>query len=294
MASLIDLRRRIRSVRNMQQITRAMKMVSAARLRRAQERVLQARPYALELRKVIANLAGQLSGGGEPAHPLLEQREVAKTLLVVVTGDKGLCGSFNANVLRRAERELGKLPEPSLLLIGKRAGDYFRRRKRYPVRAAHRGLFSDFDYGKAGEIAADMAEAFVGKELDAVYLVYNQFVSVMTQKLTFERLLPLETGAKKEAGQARSSSSSGGYIYEPSPEALLEALLPRFVAFQIYRVLLESQASEQAARMTAMEAATKNAGELIDRLTLIMNRKRQATITKELIEVVSGAQALEG
>ncbi len=290
MANLIDLRRRIRSVKNMQQIFRAMKMISAARLRRSQDRILATRPYALELRKVTGNLASQSSG--EVAHPLLEVRDVKRVLLAVVTGDKGLCGSFNASVLRASEIEIKKLDsEYELLLLGKRGADYHERRKR-PVRAAYRSLFRNVTYEQAQEIADDLSAAFLEGTYDAVYVVYNQFISVMTQKLAVEQILPLTPPAAE--GVEDEGVSSSDYVYEPSTDELLEALLPRFVTFQIYRVLLESQAAEHAARMTAMEAATKNSGELIDRLTLVMNRARQAAITTELIEVVSGATALEG
>jgi F-type H+-transporting ATPase subunit gamma len=287
MPSLIDLRRRVRSVKNMQQIFKAMKMISAARLRRAQDRILATRPYALELRKVTQNLAAQTQG--ESTHPLLEVREENKILLVVVSGDKGLCGSFNANVLRRSDQQIESV-EPAeweLLLLGKRGVDYHTRRNR-PVREAYRSLFSNVTYEDAQKIADDVATAFSEGEYDAVYVVYNQFVSVLNQTVSVEKLLPLDPGESDEGAEATD------YVYEPSAEELLEVLLPRFVTFQIYRVLLESQAAEHAARMTAMDAATNNAGELLDKLTLLMNRTRQAAITTELIEVVSGAKALEG
>jgi F-type H+-transporting ATPase subunit gamma len=289
MPSLIDLRRRIRSVKNTQQITRAMKMVAAARLRRAQDRILAARPYAVELRQVIAHLASRT---GPEGHPLLAQRGGdGRSLLVVVSGDKGLCGSFNSNVLRRAEKLLPEIGDVELMLLGKKGADFFRRR-RWPIRAAHRALFSNVTYEAAEEIAHEVAAAFVSGSYDSVFLLYNQFVSVIQQKLTYERLLPL-SGLLEELGtEARGVGAE--YLFEPSAEAILEAILPRFVVFQIYRVLLESQAAEHGARMTAMESATKNASELIDRLTLTYNRSRQAHITKELIEVVSGAQALAG
>jgi F-type H+-transporting ATPase subunit gamma len=284
MPSLIDLRRRIRTVKNTQQITKAMKMVAAARLRRSQDKILQTRPYALELRRVIQNLAA--AAGGEAPHPLLEVRPEQKVLLTVVSGDKGLCGSFNANVLRRAERERRALGSVDLLLLGKRGADFYGRR-RVSVRAAHRALFTNITYEAASEIADDVIAAFTSGEYDAVYVVYNQFVSVLRQDLTVEKLLPVESQETRSAGVV-------DYLFEPSPEAILADLLPRFVTFQVYRVLLESQAAEHAARMTAMDAATKNAGELIDKLSLKYNRSRQAAITKELIEVVSGANALGG
>ncbi|HVS62927.1 MAG TPA: ATP synthase F1 subunit gamma [Thermoanaerobaculia bacterium] len=286
MPSLIDLRRRIRTVKNTQQITKAMKMVAAAKLRRSQDKILQTRPYALELRRVIQNLA-TATGGGEAPHPLLEARPEQKVLLAVVSGDKGLCGSFNANVLRRAERERKSLGEVDLLLLGKRGADFYGRR-RVSIRAAYRSLFANVTYEAASEIAGDLIAAFTGGEYDAVYVVYNQFVSVLRQDLTVEKLLPVEP----EETSGREDVVD--YLFEPSPESILADLLPRFVTFQVYRVLLESQAAEHGARMTAMDAATKNAGELIDKLSLKYNRSRQAAITKELIEVVSGANALEG
>ncbi len=289
MPNLIDLRRRIRSVKNMQQIFRAMKMISASRLRRSQEHILSTRPYALQLRKVTQNLSA--ASGGDTEHPLLESRPEKKVLLAIVSGDKGLCGSFNSNVMRRGDQEIANHSDKDTLelsCLGKRAADYYTRRP-YPVRSEYRKLFTKVTYEQAQEIADDFAEAFHQGEYDAVYVVYNQFVSVMTQRVVLEKLLPLESPeADEQAGGASD------YIYEPSPEALLADLLPRFLRFQVYRVLLESQASEHAARMTAMDAATKNSGELIDNLTTVMNRARQAAITTELIEVVSGAAALEG
>ena len=292
MASLIDLRRRLRSVKNIQQITRAMKMVAAARLRRSQDRILAARPYAIELRRVIANLARTSSD--EALHPLLERRAERKVLICPVTGDKGLCGAFNSNVLRRSDqlvRQLQTERELELLLLGKRGADYYARRKT-TVRAAHRSLFTSVSYESAAAIADTVVREFTSGEYDAVYVVYNQFVSVLTQKLTVEKILPVEP--EVAAAGAKQPESAPDWIFEPDVSQILGELLPRFVAFQIYRVLLESQAAEHAARMTAMDAATKNARELIDRLTLTYNRGRQAAITKELIEVVSGAAALRG
>jgi F-type H+-transporting ATPase subunit gamma len=292
MANLIDIRRRIRSVKNTQQITKAMKMVAAARLRRSQDRILATRPYALEIRKVIGNLASRVGRG---KHPLLAAREEKRILLVVVSGDKGLAGSFNANVLRRAQEALraattgsqsGK--EVELLLLGKRGNDFFRRRT-IPVRKGYSNLFTNVTYAQAQEIATDIAAAYAAGEYDAVQVIYNAFKSMMTQELTEETLLPIATrGGEPEAGVARE------YLFEPKAEEILAELLPRYLTFQVYRVLLESQAAEHAARMTAMDSATKNASEMIERLTLRYNRARQAAITTQLIEVVSGANALEG
>jgi F-type H+-transporting ATPase subunit gamma len=283
MPNLIDIRRRIRSVKNTQQITKAMKMVAAARLRRSQERVIATRPYSLRLRTIIANLAAK----GASSHPLLEQRpDVRRTLLVVVSGDKGLCGSFNTNVLRRATRRLKELPNADVMTLGKKASDYFRRR--WPrIRAAHSTLFTRLERSDAEAIAHDITAAFIGGEYDAVHVIYNEFKSMISQELRDERLLPLEPPT------ANPSDAGEDVLYEPNAEAILSELLPRFVTYQVYRMLLESQAAEHAARMTAMESATKNAKQMIERLTLSYNRARQAAITKELIEIVSGANALE-
>jgi F-type H+-transporting ATPase subunit gamma len=289
MANLIDIRRRIRSVKNMRQITKAMKMVAAARLRRAQDRILAARPYSLEIRKVMGNLAAHARGLD---HPLLEVRPENRVLLVVVTGDKGLAGSFNANVLRRATESIPKQAAVELMLLGRKAVDFFRRRP-LTVRKSYTTLFSsNVSYAQAEEIAADLREAYASRQYDAVKVVYNQFKSILAQELTEETLLPIPTsrGAADEGG----AEVGREYLFEPKAGEILEELLPRYVTFQVYRILLESQAAEHAARMTASDAATKNAGEIIDRLTLRYNRARQAAITTELIEVVSGANALAG
>ncbi|HUP42565.1 MAG TPA: ATP synthase F1 subunit gamma [Thermoanaerobaculia bacterium] len=337
MPSLLDIKRRIRSVKNTQQITKAMKMVAAAKLRRSQDRILGTRPYALELAKVTANLARGARaaafdaapeedglGGDAPgedelaadalgedelgeagaAHPLLEARPEERVLLAVVTGDRGLAGSFNAVVLRRARQAIGRWERLELLLLGKKGADFFGRRK-VPIRRAYRDLFASVTYPAAREIAEEVARAYADGEYDAVYVIYNRFVSVMRQELTEERLLPIPVGPPSElgsepgaepGGEAAGSGSRGAadYLFEPSPEAILAQILPRYLTFQVYRVLLESQAAEHAARMTAMDSATSNAGEMIEKLTLHYNRARQAAITKELIEVVSGSNALEG
>lgn len=298
MPNLIDIRRRIRSVKNTQQITKAMKMVAAAKLRRSQDRITATRPYALELKKVVGKLASGDGDGDGASHPLLAAREETKVLLAIVTGDRGLAGSFNGAVIRSAQDEIAKHEHIDLLLLGKKGAEFFTRRD-IPVRAAYRELFSNVAYEDADEIATDLAGAFSSGEYDAVYVIYNRFVSVMNQELTVERLLPiplddLETaeGSGDDAGDAGDAGVD--YLLEPSASSILADILPRYVSFQVYRVLLESQAAEHAARMTAMESATQNAGEMIDKLTLTYNRARQAAITTELIEVVSGASALEG
>ena len=292
MPNLIDIRRRIRSVKSTQQITKAMKMVAASKLRRSQERVIAARPYAGTLAATLASVTARIPPreDGAPAHPLLAQREEKKVVLVVVTGDKGLCGAFNTNVNRAAGalvREKKKAGvEVSLVTLGRKATDFWKRRS-VPILESRPGLFQRFDYGTAAEVARSLAARFTGGEVDAVYAVYNEFKSVISQVVAVKRHLPIELG---ELGAADAGTD---YLYEPAPDVILGRLLPRHVEFLLFRVLLESNAAENAARMTAMESATKNAGEMIDSLTLTYNRARQAKITKELIEIVSGAEALK-
>jgi F-type H+-transporting ATPase subunit gamma len=286
MPSLIDIRRRIRSVKNTQQITKAMKMVSAAKLRRAQDRVIAARPYASALRKVIANVAA--AGAGDDrvaANPLLAQRPEKHALLILVTADKGLAGAFNTNLIKAAVRfpaEHGGA-EMTLELIGRKGRDFFRKRSG-KISGDQIGLAAKPQYAETAVIARRAMEMFRNQEIDAVYLLYNEFKSIMTQRVTLSRVLPVEVKAEQSAVD---------YIFEQPPGVMLEALLPRYVEMEIYRALLESTAAEHAARMTAMDAATSNAGDVIDTLTLNMNRVRQASITKEIIEVVSGAAAAE-
>ena len=279
------LRRRIRSVRSTQQITKAMKMVAASKLRRAQERMLEARPYGHALEAVLRSVASRV---GEHRHPLLDQRPEHSVTLVVVTGDKGLCGAFNSNVLREAEmlRTGGRWPHVELVLVGRRAIEFFRHRGVTPL-ATYGELMGSVTPETAAALARFLAERFAARETDAVYGVFNRFVSILQQRVSLERLFPVERPDTADEGGLES-----GYIFEPGPAAILKELLPRYADFQVLRALLSSQAAEQAARMTAMETASKNAGEMIDRLTLTYNRVRQASITKELIEIVSGAQAL--
>ena len=292
MPNLIDIRRRIRSVKSTQQITKAMKMVAASKLRRSQERVIAARPYAATLGATLASVTGRVPPreDGAPAHPLLAQREEKKVVLVVVTGDKGLCGAFNTNVNRAAGafvREKKKAGvEVSLVTLGRKGTDFWKRRT-VPILEARPGLFQRFGYDTAAEVARSLAARFTQGEVDAVYVVFNEFKSVISQIVGVKRLLPIEL---TELG-----ANEGGtdYIFEPGPDVILGRLLPRHVEFQLFRALLESNAAENAARMTAMESATKNASEMIDSLTLTYNRARQAKITKELIEIVSGAEALK-
>jgi F-type H+-transporting ATPase subunit gamma len=286
MPSLIDIRRRIRSVRNTQQITKAMKMVSAAKLRRAQDRALAARPYGTMLRQILANVAAAAGQSGEgDVHPLLAVRPENRILLVVITADRGLAGGFNANLIKLAQRfaDDHRSQELSFELVGKKGRDFFRRRSRR-ITGEYLDLFRNVRLEDAEKIAAAVIDRFSKAEVDAVYLFVNEFKSVVAANVTSLRLLPIEVP---------KSQAAVDYIYEQQPEELLGSLLPRYVKMQIYRALLESAAAEHAARMTAMDAATSNASDVIDRLTLYMNRVRQATITKEIIEVVSGAAALE-
>jgi F-type H+-transporting ATPase subunit gamma len=284
MANTIDIRRRIRSVRSTQQITKAMKMVSAAKLRRAQERMFAARPYAAALRQVLSSVATRVE---ELRHPLLETREEQKILLLVVSSDKGLAGAFNANVIKAAQNAMRERNWTSveLIPIGRKANDFFRRRT-IPIRREATQVFQALSLETAQEIARDIIDDFVEGRVDAVYVAYNEFKSIIAQIVRVERLLPIER-AWDEVQNAVD------YLYEPSPEQILSELLPKHIEFQLYRILLESAAAEQGARMTAMEAASKNAKEVIDHLTLTYNRIRQASITKEIIEIVSGAAAQE-
>ncbi len=283
MPALIDIRRRIRSVKSTQQITKAMKMVSAAKLRRAQEAMFAARPYA---RKMMEVLNGVASRATPDAHPLLQERGHEKVLLVVITADKGLCGAFNANIIRTATRFLADRGEGdvSLALVGRKARDFFRRRN-VRVRSERIGAFQALRYQTARELAQELMEAFTSGEADQVFLVYNEFKSVIQQRLVIDRLLPIERHA------LRPQEPGLDYLYEPEPAGIFATILPKHVEVQVWKALLESQAAEHGARMTSMDAATNNAAEMIDRLTLYMNKVRQAAITKEIIEVVSGAGA---
>jgi len=299
MANVRDYRTRIRSVKSTQQITRAMKMVAAAKLRRAQDRILAARPYARKMLEVLSSLAARAN---PEKHPLLVRRPEEKVLVVVIAADKGLCGSFNTNIVNRARAVLDDLAASSgstagtiqVDIIGRKARDWFRRRP-YPVRRVQVDLIRDVSLEDARGIATDLIEQFTSGAIDSVRLVYNEFKSVIQQRVVVEPLLPIPRGTfgpgAFEAADA-AAPSPGDYIYEPDQEALFAALLPKHVMIQVHRVLLESAAAEHGARMTAMENATRNAGEMIDSLTLQMNKIRQASITKEILEVVSGAEAL--
>jgi F-type H+-transporting ATPase subunit gamma len=283
MPALIDIRRRIRSVKNTQQITKAMKMVSAAKLRRAQEAMFAARPYARKMLEVLNSLATRAN---PDAHPLLRERPVEKVLVVVVTADKGLAGGFNANIIRAATRFLQsdevKGKQLELEVIGRKGRDFFRRRA-VPIRAEEIGVFQTLQFPRAQQIAHRLVRTYVDEQADQVWLAYNEFKTVVQQRIVVERLLPIPRLAVEPAEPAQD------YIYEPDPKGIFDNILPRHVEIQVWRALLESVAAEHGARMAAMDAATNNAGEMIERLTLYMNKVRQAAITKEIIEVVSGA-----
>jgi F-type H+-transporting ATPase subunit gamma len=282
MPALIDLRRRLRSVRSTQKITRAMKMVSAAKLRRAQEAVFAARPFARKLLEVLNSAAARCD---TRVHPLLAEQGDHRILVVLVTSDKGLCGGFNSNLVRAASRFIAEQGERDIRLItvGRKARDYFRRRGA-SLRSEYIGAFAPLVFATAQKISAEVIEDFTSGAADQVYLIYNEFKSVIQQRLVVSRLLPIEHDPP-EGGVVID------YKYEPSAEEIYARLLPRHLEQQIWRALLESSAAELGARMTAMDAATDNATDVIDSLTLHMNKMRQASITKEIIEVVSGASA---
>ena len=296
MPSLLDIRRRVRAVKSTQQITKAMKMVAASRLRRAQERIQHARPFALQMRRVLNSLASRVDPS---AHPLLDERAApranGRVLLVVITADRGLCGSFNTNVIKASGNFITETSgrQVALGLVGRRGRDFFGRRG-FEVLYEQVNLFAQLKFENAKEIATAAIDAFVGGQVDSVYLAYNEFKSVMIQQVAVEQLLPIPRGAFDP--QADAAAPGGAppidYLYEPKPEELFKHLLPSYVEIQVYRALLESNAAFYAAQMTAMDAATRNSGEMIEQLTLYMNKVRQAAITREIIEVVSGAQAL--
>ncbi len=288
MPSLIDLRRRIRAVKNTQQITKAMKTVSASKLRRAQDRIVGARPFAREMLRVLNGLASRVDSS---LHPLLQSQGSDPTrpsLLVVVTADRGLCGGFNSALLRRAGAYIREVDgEVALALIGRKGRDFFRRHP-FEVKYEDINIFNDLKYIHAQGVAEVVIQQFTEGAVSSVHLLYNEFKSVMQQDVVIDQLLPIPQIAPSDA----ESEVLAAYLFEPNPDQIFETLLPRHVEIQIFRALLESAAAEHAARMTAMDAATRNAGEMIEALTLHMNKVRQATITRELIEVVSGAQAL--
>ncbi len=294
MPSLIDLRRRIRSVKNMQQITKAMKMVSAAKLRRAQEHALGSRPYAEMMGRVLANVSRAAANLDEPAElPLLDVREEKKIALILVSSDTGLAGAFNANLFRMAQRFIDEHGSAELQIeaIGRKGRDHFRRRK-FNLSGEHVGIVDKPKFEEARDIAEQMIEAYSKGEVDAVYIAGNEFKSAMAPNLVLKKILPVELPKSEEEDEKQKDEPQVDYIYEQPPQELLRELLPRYVEMSVYRALLESISAYHAARMTAMDAASNNAGDVIQDLTLNLNRVRQASITREIIEIVSGAAAL--
>jgi F-type H+-transporting ATPase subunit gamma len=287
MATLRDIRRRITSVRSTQQITKAMKMVAAAKLRKAQDNILKARPYAYELKEVIGHVVQLVD---KNLHPLLQDRDNDKVAIAIVTADRGLCGAFNMNIIRRATEEIKTVQangkEPQLILVGRKARDFFGRRD-YPIINRHFDFFNDLDFTHAQVIGSEIISLFIEQEFSQISVIYNEFKSVIQQNIIVENLLPLPSILPEDAGNIVD------YIYEPSPDVLLDVLLPKEINIQMWRILLESNAAEQGARMTAMEMATENAEDMIKSLTLHYNRARQAAITKEINEIVGGAEALK-
>jgi F-type H+-transporting ATPase subunit gamma len=337
MANVLDIKRRIRSVRNTRQITKAMQMVSAAKLRRAQERALAARPYGQMLTNVLKSLVSRAETydpqTGEVRHSLLLRREEKRILLIVVTGEKGLAGAFNSNILKAAQRFLATKEdkEISILTVGRKGRDFFRRRYgkegRIRVIGDYVGVLNRVPFSLAKKVADQVCDLYTDEKVDSVYLVYNEFKSVIAQRLVVDEILPIEQIGeadirmsegmseedRKRAIEAAQRAGAGiraadtsemdkraalfgtaqvDYIYEQDPAELFRGLLPKYLGIQIYRSMMESEAAEHAARMTAMDSATNNASDMIDSLTLVMNRARQAKITKEIIEIVSGAAAL--
>lgn len=287
MPNLRDIKKRIKSVKNTQQITKAMKMVSAAKLRRAEEAIKQARPYANKMIGVISSLAMRAD---QAAHPLLARREVKKVEILVITSDRGLCGGFNSGIIKKADSFLrsNKMNYESIKLttVGRKAVDHYKRSS-WGIRDEHINILSGFGYQTASKIAHDIITAYASEEVDEVYVLYNEYKSALNQEVIMERLLPISQL------EPESDLSAVDYIYEPGKGQILDELLPKHVEIQVYRALLESIASEHGARMSAMDSATRNAKDMIGRLTLYYNRARQAAITKELVEIVSGAEALK-
>ena len=288
MANLKEIKRRIQSVKNTQQITKAMKLVAASKLRKAQQAILDARPYAIKMMDVINHLAARCNSD---LHPLLDDREGKRTLLLIITSDKGLCGGFNGSIIRKTAQYLkdNDQDENSLIVAGKKGNDIFCNR---PVTIVEDlvGWTKDFDYLKGQAIGENLANMFMENKIDKVLVIYNEFKSVMQQEVIVEQLLPVVP----EKMEQDKDSVTVDYIYEPDEETILNELLKRYIAVEVYRAFLESSASEHGARMTAMDSASRNAGEMIDGLTLTYNKARQAYITKELIEIVNGAEALKG
>ena len=286
MPNLRDVKQRIRSVKNTQQMTKAMKLVSASKLRKAQDAIQTARPYAHKLRDVMNHLVARC---GDDLHPLLENRKGNRVLLLVITADRGLCGGFNSNIFKMTQELIQENSDRdiSLFLAGKKGFDFFKNRP-YTIEDKYLGWTKEFDYLKAVEIGEILAKLFIENKMDRIYMVYNEFKSIIQQEVIREQLLPIVPEVVEDEHDLTD------YIFEPDEETILEDLLKRYMTTQVYRAFLESSASEHGARMTAMDAASRNAKEMIGKLTLFYNRTRQAYITKELIEIVNGAEALKG
>ncbi|HKW64478.1 MAG TPA: ATP synthase F1 subunit gamma [Candidatus Acidoferrum sp.] len=288
MPTLLDFRRRIRSVKNSQQITRAMKFVAAARLRRAQEAALAARPYARELVRVLRSTISRIA---EPQHPLLARRPEQRVLALVLSGERGLAGAFNTNLLRKANEffRANRDRKLSVIPVGKKGRDALRKAG-FNIIAEYVNVLTRVEFGAVREISNLVTDLYASGQIDSVYIIFSEFKTVMSANLTVEKLLPVDPAhVQEEDSEAAAASAHVDYIYEQPEERLLDRLLPRYVETQVQRAMLESSAAEYAARMTAMESATKNAGDVIEALTLHMNKVRQAAITKEIIEIVSGA-----
>lgn len=288
MANLKSIKKRIVSVKNTRQITKAMKMVSAAKLRRAQENVVAARPYAKKLGEVLQRLAQSWE---EDSHPLLEKRVPEKALIILITSDRGLCGGFNANISKAAERYIKErkadFSEISLLTIGRKGYEFLKNRQ--TIRKNYTGVLSSLNYQTAAMLAQEVVDGYLEGDYDEVFLVYNAFRSVMSQDITFQQILPITPPESAEDDEIAQE-----YIYEPSKAKLLAELLPKYIEVTMFKAMLESIASEHGARMTAMDSASKNATEMIGKLTLVYNRARQAAITTELMEIISGAESIKG
>ncbi len=293
MATLRDIKKRILAVQNTQKITKAMKMVAAAKLRKVQQRMLNLRPYADKMNAVLTDLA---RGADRESHPLLAFRPRKTVEVLVINADRGLCGAFNTNILKAAQEQIDNYKkegfEVSISGVGKKSRDYFRRRD-VPLRKAWTGISGNVRFSDAEEIANDIKENYINETIDEVVVVYNAFKSMVAQTVTVAKLLPLAPIEEGEEGSA-AESASADYIYEPSMEAIFDRLIPRNVDIQVYRAILESSAAEEAARMSAMENATKNCDEMVDKLTLQFNKARQAGITMELMDIVGGVEALKG
>lgn len=295
MASLQEIRRKIGSVKNTQKITKAMQMVAAAKFKKAQDRILAARPYAQKMGDVLKNLS---AGVNPDSHPLLKRNQTGRVELIVVTADRGLCGGFNANILRRAQiflkEQKASGAEVGISVIGRKSRDFFKRRNIQPRREWVQ-IFDKLTFTHGSEIGRDVVEATLSGELSEVHILYNEFKSVMVQKVRVQKILPVEPPVEDGGASDGSGTGSGGnYLYEPDETELLAHLLPKYVEVQVFRALMESAAGELGARMSAMDAATRNAGELIKKMTLVYNKTRQNKITMELMDIVGGAEAMRG